>query len=231
MQPPPTPPPGPYTPRGADAPARAKFLAVGRWASRRLGNTDHERRVAAVAAGLFDLTRDLHRLAPSDRRLLCLAALVHDVGRSVSRHNPPAEGARLVTSDATLPLNAAERRARAYLTLFHKGKVPPRGRDGVLHKSDNHASLRALLSLLRGADALDSRSLQTPRLVFALSTISNPTSGTPERTLRITCYLGSDCPKAHRAYSRRKKFRLLEQLLGLRVQIEITHAQSLRLVT
>jgi hypothetical protein len=83
-----------------------------------------------------------------------------------------------------------------------------------------------LLALLRAADALDSRSLETPRLVFALG-------GRPQRLpveLRVHCYLHADTPKARKVYRRRKKFRLLEDVLGCRVEIEIAHAHALRLV-
>src|SRR5688500_2607061 len=84
-----------------------QFLAVQRWVARRLGAIDHERRVADVAAGLFDLTQGLHDLSPADRQLLRLAALAHDVGRSLGRDGHAAEGARLVLSDAALPLTPA----------------------------------------------------------------------------------------------------------------------------
>src|SRR5665213_3343612 len=47
------------------------------WTRRRLGKTDHERRVAQVAGALFDLTHDLHNLSRRSRSILLAAALVH----------------------------------------------------------------------------------------------------------------------------------------------------------
>ena len=69
--------------------------------------------------------------------------------------------------------------------------------------------------------------LEPARLVFALIA---PPSGTPRRQLRATCYLTADCAKARKVYRRRKKFRLLEELLDVRVEVEIDHAEGLRLV-
>jgi exopolyphosphatase/pppGpp-phosphohydrolase len=210
-----------------DEPACPMFRAVRRWVSRRLGGVRHERQVAAIAASLFDLTRPLHKLGVADRRLLQLAALVHDVGRCVSKAKHPKEGARLILSDQALPLTVPDRRALAYLTLHHRGAVPAPGSDAVLHRADDHDRLLHVLALLRAADALDSRSLAPARLVFALGTAPVRTT---RRHLRATCYLASDCGKARKVYRRRRKFRLLEELLSLRVHVDIAHAAELRMV-
>jgi len=108
-----------------------KLAAAEAWVSQRLGGSGHERRVASVAATLFDLAAPLHGLTSlADRRLLQLAALVHDVGRCAGKPGHPAAGAAMVLSDeAALPLTAAERRAVAYLTLHHRGPVPEIGDD------------------------------------------------------------------------------------------------------
>ena len=41
------------------------------------------------------------------------------------------------------------------------------------------------------------------------------------RRLNIACILTEDTPKARRVYTRRKKFKLLEELLDCRVEIRI----------
>jgi exopolyphosphatase/pppGpp-phosphohydrolase len=224
-------PPTPTPPTNAlafrDGRARAQHAAVERWVRRRLGTTGHERRVAEIAATVFDLTAPLHALQPSrDARLLHLAALVHDVGRSVNDAEHPAHGAAMLLSDPSLPLSAAERRALAYLTLYHRGGVPAAGDDDVLHPEDDHQGLLTVLGMLRCADGLDSRSLESPRLVFALLEGSR----SRRATLRVTCYLHSDSEKARRVYQRPKKFRLLEQTLGCSVEVDVASAQALRMV-
>jgi len=57
--------------------------AMQRWVRRQLGSIDHERRVMEIGLKIFDLTWPLHGLDRGERRLLQLAAVVHDVGRAV----------------------------------------------------------------------------------------------------------------------------------------------------
>jgi exopolyphosphatase/guanosine-5'-triphosphate,3'-diphosphate pyrophosphatase len=209
-----------------DARGRAQFAAVEKWVCRRLGQTLHEVRVAEIAETVFDLTAPLHSLDRATARLLRLASLVHDVGRAVDEAEHPAHGAAMILSDESLPLSAAERRALAYLTLYHRGAVPAIGEDDVLHPEDDHGRLLKLLGLLRCADGLDSRSLESPRLVFALIAAE----GAVRPSLRVTCYLHSDSDKVRRVYQRRKKFRLLEQTLGCTVEVTVARAQGLRMV-
>jgi exopolyphosphatase/pppGpp-phosphohydrolase len=197
---------------------------VERWVRRRLGNIDHERRVAEIALTLFDLTAPLHRLGTGERRMLKLAALVHDVGRSVDADGHAKHGAAMLLADTSLPITAAERRAAAYLTRYHRGSVPDLGHDEILDADDARFALRTILALLRAADALDGRSTQRPRLLFTLAR----TGATTE--LRITCYLDAECAKSRKVYSRRKKFRLLEELLDVRVVVDVRTADALSMV-
>lgn len=205
-----------------------RFDAVVQWVSGHLGRADHERRVAQIGARLFELTRPLHRLDETDLRLLRLGSLVHDVGRSVDKKTHPVQGAHLVLADRSLPVSAAERRVLAYLTLYHKGWVPDEGCDDVLSRGDDAGRWRRVLALLRAADALDSRSLESPRLAFSLTGLSGRVASALRRpTLSITCYLSDDSAKARRIYQRRKKFRLLDEMLGCHTQVAVAHAEAL----
>lgn len=191
-----------------------------RWVARRLGAVDHERRVAAIASTLFDLTADIHELGMPQRRLLRLASILHDVGRSVDRKSHPAEGARMIAADSTLPLTAAERRCLCYLTRYHRGAVPQNGYAEYLTGADDRKAMHRLLALLRAADALDSRSAVVPRLVIAMR----------GRRIAVTCYLDEDCSRARRIYRRRKKHRLLEEVLGCRLEVDIRLAEAVHAV-
>lgn len=201
-------------------PVCLKFHALSRWASGHLGGIDHERRVASIASTLFHLTGTLHGLEGEDLRLLRMAAVVHDVGRSVDEETHPEIGAQMVRQETNLPLTGGERRWLSYLTRYHRGRVPKPRRDEILRRKDNHRRLRLLLALLRAADSLDSRSAETPRLRFQLV----------GRELRVTCHLMNDTPKARRVYTRRKKFRLLEELLDCRVQVSLGRSKAMQLV-
>src|SRR5579862_4057256 len=91
-------------------PVCLKFHALSRWAGRHLGRVEHERRVASIASTLFELTGALHTLDSDDLRLLRMAAIVHDVGRSVDDETHPEEGAALIREATDLPLTGGERR-------------------------------------------------------------------------------------------------------------------------
>ena len=207
------------------ASCQARENAVERWVAHHLGSIDHERRVADVAASLFEVTWPLHQLTESDLHVLRLASIVHDVGRSVEKKEHPHRGARMVMRDTDLPLSTSIRRALGFLTRYHKGQVPDAGQDEFLTPMDDADRMRQILSLLRAADALDSRSLESPRLVFAL--IGRPLR---QPILHVTCYLDEDCAKTRKVYLRRKKFRLFEELFDCQIRIEVEQSALLGLV-
>ena len=195
--------------------------AIAHWASEHLDSLAHEHRVFRIASTLFDLTRDLHRLDAAARHLLRAAAIVHDVGRSVDKADHPAIGARLVLRDRRLPAaDDADRRALAFLTLYHRDALPEPGDEAILKPGDDRETLRKILAILRAADALDSRSKESPRLVFGLR----------RKRVKVTCYLERLCPKTRRVYERRKKFRLLEEELGCTLEVDVRSADALKLV-
>jgi len=198
----------------------SKEQAAERWAQRRLGRIGHERRVTAIATTLFDLMLELHDLEPAHRRLLRLASILHDVGRSVDDRRHPALGAEMIMEDATLPIASLSRRRLAYLTRYHRGAVPEAGYDGILQSGDGRKAMRKILALLRAADSLDNRNLTPPRIVIALK----------GRKLRVTCFIEEDTSKARRVLTRRKKFRLLEDLLDCKVEVEIKLAEAVQAV-
>lgn len=191
-----------------------------RWVQRRLGRIGHERRVTAIASTLFDLMRDLHELSFVYRRLLRLGAMVHDVGRSVEDRRHPAIGAEMLIEDTHLPISDQDRRRLAYLTRYHRGAVPEIGYDGILQDGDGRKAMRRILALLRAADTLDNRNLTPPRIVMSLK----------GRKLNVTCFIEEDCNKSRRVYSKRKKFRLLEDLLDCKVDVQIKLAEAVEAV-
>jgi len=142
---------------------------------------------------------------------LKLAALVHDVGRCVDDKRHPEIGAEMIRDNTSLPLSTRERRALAYLTLHHRGPVPEAGHDDVLRDSDDHQRLMEILAFLRAADGLDSRNLAPPQLEYELR----------RDRLVVTCRLRQNSAKARRVFARKKKFRLLRQLLGIDVEVNI----------
>jgi exopolyphosphatase/guanosine-5'-triphosphate,3'-diphosphate pyrophosphatase len=206
------------------APLFSRSRIVERWALRRLGTLGHERRVWAIASTLYELTRELgrprHALSDADRKLLKFACLVHDVGRSVEDARHPRIGAEMLLRDSSLPISARDRRRLAYLTRYHRGAVPEVGYDDILRPGDSRKATRRLLALLRAADTLDNRNIPAPRLVISMK----------GRKVRVLCFIAEDCEKSRRVFARRKKFRLLEELLDCKIEVEIQFAEAVQSV-
>ena len=189
-----------------------RVTVVHNWVRRRLGSVAHELRVSRNARMLFTLTQRWHSLDAGDCRMLLLGAMVHDVGRVAGEKRHAQNGARMVLEHAGLPLSETERRRAAYLTRYHRGKVPAAGAEAFLdHDLDDSFTMRVLLGLLRTADALDSRTLGTPQLMMTAR------SG-GERVVMIHGYVECDVRDAEEMYARPKKFRLLEEVLNCRVR-------------
>lgn len=193
---------------------------VARWADGHLDGIAHEKRVLRVASTLFDLTRSHHQLSHQARFLLRAGALVHDVGRCIDKDDHPVRGARMILRDRSLRIAESQRRALAFLTLYHRDAIPDPGDEAILNKHDDREELRKLLALLRAADALDSRSLESPRLVFGLK----------KRRVKVWAYFEDLSARTRRVYLRRKKFRMLEEELGLDVIVDLRSGELAQMV-
>lgn len=196
----------------AELSPRANSLGVlSLWARRKLGSINHERRVVQIAGALFGLTRDLHDLKQGERWLLSAAALLHDVGRAVDPAEHERIGAEMILSDPSLGLSPEDRRRLGYLTLYHRGPVPDLGRDEILRDGDGRQACRKVLALLRAADTLDSRSMEPPDLLLLRRA----------REVTVRCHVCDRADKARKAFCRPKKFRLLEQSLRCKIDVEV----------
>ena len=181
------------------------------WVRRKLGSAAHERRVLATAARLFDLTRDTLGLDDADAELLRLAALTHDIGRSISDKDHPELGAAMIEKTTALDLSPATRRRLAFLAHYHRGATPPVSGDPYLAPTDARRPVRAVLALLRTADALDHRHLPAARLVLSFAA----------GRLSVRCVVAADLARARRVYTRPKKYRMLEAFLGHTVRVTV----------
>ncbi|MGE5610723.1 MAG: HD domain-containing protein [Bacillota bacterium] len=191
-----------------------QLMAVRRWAGEHLGDVKHEQRVMQVAVHLFDLTAHLHGLGSQHRRLLKLGALLHDVGRYQEAKKHHVTGAKLILNSRTLPLNGTERQVAAYLARYHRGEVPAAVSATYLPEGMSVTELQLLLAILRAADTLDNRRLQQPTLILRLK----------GRRLRIKCWVDGQWRRARRVFQRRRKFKMLRQMLNVRVKVQVKRA-------
>lgn len=187
-----------------------KFRIALLWAHRQLGSIEHEHRVSRTAAAVFRLTGARHQLDRHDLLVLQLGAALHDLAKRIDEPRHPTLGAKMILKDKRLPLSDEERRRVAYLTRYHRGAVPEVGYDDILVPGDCRKKTRLLLAILRAADTLDNRQHHPPRLMMSLK----------GNRLQILCHLDDHPPRARRAFTRRKKFRLLEELLDCKVEVK-----------
>ena len=189
-----------------------RSLHASSWSLPQVAVSRHERRVASIAVRLFDLLAGAHELGRKYRKLLHLAALLHDAGRVYGSKGHEHSGAAMVLADRSLPLSRCHRRAIAYVIRYHRGPVPATlGQQQILQSDDPHGKLRILLGILRVSDALDSRRLR-PRTIIIKRTA---------KKLRITCRVSDNLEEAKSRLGGRGKFELLESELGLRVRLRI----------
>ncbi|MEM8874441.1 MAG: HD domain-containing protein [Planctomycetota bacterium] len=185
------------------------------WCERRIVRLGHEDRVAAHADRLFELLAPLHKLDADARRTLRRAAWLHDVGRCIADDGHEVHGADMIAEDTTLPIDRAERKMLAYLTRRHRGKVPTD--DPLLDDRASRRTTRLLLGMLRAADALDCRKCEPPTLIFE------------KRRTAVVVHVYATEPNRHlrKLGLGRKKFALLRDTLGIRIEVEVHLAARL----
>lgn len=162
-----------------------------------------------IAVAIFDRTLPLSGLDRHDRRLLKLAAMLHDIGRCQGPEDHHIRGQQIILASRTLPLVRRERRIVAFLTRFHRGELPDN--EDCVALGDDADRARALLAILRAADTLDSRKVRVSALVIQIR----------GRELSVRCHIRKGWKRARRAFRRRRKFALLRKVLGLRTRVTL----------
>ena len=118
----------------------------------------HANHVANLALSLFAQLAPLHGLDANARKLLHIAALLHDVGVAVNYYNHDEHGFYLLTRTGIDGLTHRELLIVASLVAAHNGNVGPLKRwpeyRSLLHKRDADAVAK-LSALLQLSEALD----------------------------------------------------------------------------
>jgi exopolyphosphatase/guanosine-5'-triphosphate,3'-diphosphate pyrophosphatase len=117
---------------------------------------------------LFDALAPLHQLPPEHRALLEAAALLHDVGHTVSYQRHHKHSYYLI-KNADLPgLADRERDLVALVARFHRRSPPERKHaDMAALSSEDFRTVRMLATLLRLSDSLDRSHHQSVKAVEA----------------------------------------------------------------
>ena len=125
---------------------------------------EHPRKVARLALALFEGLSPLHGYGTSERRLLECAALLHDIGWSVS--GPDGRGhhkasALLIREFPWKTLSSTEVLCVAAVARYHRKALPKADHEDLKNLSPaDHSRVEWLAACLRTADGLDRRHLQ-----------------------------------------------------------------------
>ena len=124
----------------------------------------HARQVARLALRLFDDLGPVHGCGAGERRLLECAALLHDIGWSVSGRDGRGHhkaSARLIREFPWTTLTPVEVRSVAAVARYHRKALPdPEHEDLKGIPPANRARIDWMAACLRTADGLDRRHLQ-----------------------------------------------------------------------
>lgn len=121
----------------------------------------HARHVARLALSLFDQLRTVHGLGDADRRILLVAAVLHDVGQFISYRRHHKHSLYLIHNSEVPNVSPQEVELVALVARYHR-RAEPRA-DHFLYgrlAARERRRVRRLASILRVADALDREHLQ-----------------------------------------------------------------------
>jgi exopolyphosphatase/guanosine-5'-triphosphate,3'-diphosphate pyrophosphatase len=121
----------------------------------------HARHVARLSLSLFDQLGELHELGEADRRVLLVAAVLHDVGQFISYRRHHKHSLYLVYHSEVPGVSRQERILAALVARYHRRAEPKPAHflwDELSHP--DRERVRRLASLLRVADAMDREHMQ-----------------------------------------------------------------------
>jgi exopolyphosphatase/guanosine-5'-triphosphate,3'-diphosphate pyrophosphatase len=124
-------------------------------------NKRHSRHVAALALQLFDESRALHDLGLEDRKLLEFAALLHDIGYSISRRKHHKHSRYLIEQADWKGFQPEEIGIIANVARYHRKALPKKKHKPFKKLSETQRRVvRILASFLRLAEGMDRSQFQ-----------------------------------------------------------------------
>lgn len=125
----------------------------------------HAHQVADLAVQLFDLTDDVHDLAPEQRDLVYTAGLLHNVGLATDPVAHHKVGRDILLRHPLVELDDLERQMMACAARFHRKKVRPEQEPAFQSLPEQaQEDTLAIAALMRMADGLDYSQGQTSYL-------------------------------------------------------------------
>lgn len=118
-------------------------------------NESHFKQVRSIAEALFDATQKIHKIKPEWKRYLSAAAILHDIGNSVTPIHHEIHSYYIVKNADFRAMELWESELIAQLCLKHNAlKISKKDLSFTKNRVKRHAFIR-LLAILHVADALD----------------------------------------------------------------------------
>lgn len=138
----------------------SRLLAAHPWAPQ------HSLQVKKLALTIFDQTHALHLLGARERFLLEAAAMLHDIGFTISGVKHHKHSQRIISEHDFRTLEKNERGLIAQIARYHR-KAPPKLTHPPYRKLENYEReiVRKLSAILRIADGLDRAHAQSVKAV------------------------------------------------------------------
>lgn len=120
-------------------------------------DAQHGARVAKTARSIFDQTSELHNLEESDRLLLEVAAILHDIGHFIGALDHDQHGYYILKNSPLIGLDERQQEIVANIIRYHRKAAPTKNQDEhfkALAQKDR-LIVTKLCALLRLADATE----------------------------------------------------------------------------
>ena len=133
------------------------------------GDINHCHQVAQLALAMFDGWHELHNLEARSRKLLHVAALLHDIGITINYYDHPRHSAYLVENARLFGLTHREQMLTAVIAGWHNGPTKfVRNRIyGEFFDEIDWQTAKKLSLILALAESLDTTQMQLVKSVGA----------------------------------------------------------------
>lgn len=172
----------------------------------------HARHVARLALSLFDQLGWLHGLDDADRRILLVAAVLHDVGQFISYRRHHKHSLYLIFNSDVPNISSEQLKLVALVARYHR-RAEPKAEHflyDALSEADRQRVQR-LASILRVADALDREHLQRVERVV-----------TSKRKGQLLIEVQGHGDLLLEQWALRKKARMFYNVFGREVQVTMS---------
>jgi exopolyphosphatase/guanosine-5'-triphosphate,3'-diphosphate pyrophosphatase len=173
----------------------------------------HANTVRRYSMLLFDQLREVHMLGNAEREYLEAASLLHDIGYHISHSEHHKHSYYLIRHSELLGFTDREIEIIANIARYHRKSHPKLKHEGFPRlKDEDRRIVSVLAGILRVADGLDRRHQDVFSVVRCRL---------ERATLHIDLTLRKDCDTSIELWGADRRKKLLEEALGLSVQLEV----------